>query len=94
VLRSNQLSGKPNIVPYRDSQLTLLFKNYFAGDGQVCKSRRESERERARKTERDREREISQLSGKPNIVPYRDSQLTLFFKNYFAGDGQVCGSIR
>eukprot|EP00051_Salpingoeca_urceolata_P011187 m.138222 g.138222 ORF g.138222 m.138222 type:complete len:963 (-) comp17020_c0_seq5:48-2936(-) len=35
ILRSNQASGRKNIVPYRNSILTMLFKNYFAGDGQV-----------------------------------------------------------
>jgi len=28
-------SGKRGVVPYRDSTLTKLFKNYFAGDGKV-----------------------------------------------------------
>eukprot|EP00052_Salpingoeca_macrocollata_P024644 m.221415 g.221415 ORF g.221415 m.221415 type:complete len:898 (-) comp22289_c0_seq5:168-2861(-) len=36
VLRTNQTSSKPALVPYRDSSITMLFKNYFAGDGQVA----------------------------------------------------------
>ncbi|XP_017885702.1 kinesin-like protein KIF23 isoform X2 [Ceratina calcarata] len=35
ILRENQLTGSNKIVPYRDSKLTHLFKNYFDGDGQV-----------------------------------------------------------
>ncbi|KAG7210213.1 hypothetical protein KM043_011765 [Ampulex compressa] len=35
MLRENQISGTNKIVPYRDSKLTHLFKNYFEGDGQV-----------------------------------------------------------
>lgn len=34
-LRKNQLTGVSRPVPYRDSRLTLLFKNYFEGEGQV-----------------------------------------------------------
>ncbi|KAK5641485.1 hypothetical protein RI129_010032 [Pyrocoelia pectoralis] len=34
-LRENQLSGTNRVAPYRDSRLTLLFKNYFEGEGQV-----------------------------------------------------------
>ncbi|KAB0794107.1 hypothetical protein PPYR_13727 [Photinus pyralis] len=34
-LRENQTSGGNRVVPYRDSRLTLLFKNYFEGEGQV-----------------------------------------------------------
>ena len=35
-LRDNQTSGVTKIVPYRDSRLTHLFKNYFDGEGKVC----------------------------------------------------------
>ncbi|XP_058803765.1 kinesin-like protein KIF23 [Phymastichus coffea] len=35
ILRENQLQGSNKIVPYRDSKLTHLFKNYFDGEGQV-----------------------------------------------------------
>jgi kinesin family protein 23 len=35
ILKENQLSGGNKLVPYRESRLTLLFKNYFEGDGQV-----------------------------------------------------------
>ena len=35
ILRENQLQGTSKIVPYRDSKLTHLFKNYFDGEGQV-----------------------------------------------------------
>lgn len=35
ILRENQLSGINKLVPYRDSRLTLLFKNYFEGEGNV-----------------------------------------------------------
>uniref|UniRef100_A0A1B0CZ59 Kinesin-like protein n=1 Tax=Phlebotomus papatasi TaxID=29031 RepID=A0A1B0CZ59_PHLPP len=35
ILRENQGSGVNKMVPYRDSKLTLLFKNYFDGEGQV-----------------------------------------------------------
>lgn len=35
ILRENQLQGTNKIVPYRDSKLTHLFKNYFDGEGQV-----------------------------------------------------------
>lgn len=35
ILRENQASGMNKMVPYRDSKLTLLFKNYFDGEGQV-----------------------------------------------------------
>ncbi len=39
-LRENQRGMRPpgvpdNLVPYRDSKLTYLFKNYFAGEGKV-----------------------------------------------------------
>ncbi|XP_025836119.1 kinesin-like protein KIF23 [Agrilus planipennis] len=34
-LRENQQTGNNKLVPYRDSRLTLLFKNYFEGGGQV-----------------------------------------------------------
>jgi len=34
-LRDNQLNGSNKIVPYRDSKLTHLFKNYFDGEGKV-----------------------------------------------------------
>ena len=33
--RDNQLHGAKRIVPYRDSKLTHLFKNYFDGEGKV-----------------------------------------------------------
>ncbi|XP_045184696.2 kinesin-like protein KIF23 isoform X1 [Mercenaria mercenaria] len=35
MLRENQMSGGNKMVPYRDSKLTHLFKNYFDGDGRV-----------------------------------------------------------
>lgn len=35
ILRENQATGGNRLVPYRDSRLTLLFKNYFEGDGKV-----------------------------------------------------------
>lgn len=35
ILKENQSSGTNKLVPYRDSRLTLLFKNYFDGEGQV-----------------------------------------------------------
>ncbi|XP_023930763.1 kinesin-like protein KIF23 [Lingula anatina] len=34
-LRENQLLGANKMVPYRDSKLTHLFKNYFDGEGKV-----------------------------------------------------------
>ncbi|GAB0090351.1 Kinesin-like protein [Sergentomyia squamirostris] len=35
ILRENQLSGSVKKVPYRESKLTHLFKNYFDGEGIV-----------------------------------------------------------
>ncbi|XP_034950215.1 kinesin-like protein KIF23 [Chelonus insularis] len=35
ILRENQTQGTNKIVPYRDSKLTHLFKNYFDGEGKV-----------------------------------------------------------
>ncbi|XP_031829559.1 kinesin-like protein KIF23 [Nomia melanderi] len=35
ILRENQTQGTNKMVPYRDSKLTHLFKNYFDGEGQV-----------------------------------------------------------
>lgn len=35
ILRENQTQGTNKIVPYRDSKITQLFKNYFDGDGTV-----------------------------------------------------------
>ncbi|GJQ67820.1 pav [Trypoxylus dichotomus] len=35
ILRDNQLNNANRLVPYRDSRLTLLFKNYFEGEGCV-----------------------------------------------------------
>ncbi|CAH1107195.1 unnamed protein product [Psylliodes chrysocephalus] len=35
VLRENQRTKTNKVVPYRDSRLTYLFKNYFEGDGSV-----------------------------------------------------------
>ncbi|KAK7497855.1 hypothetical protein BaRGS_00010989, partial [Batillaria attramentaria] len=35
LLRDNQKNGTNKMVPYRDSRLTHLFKNYFDGDGKV-----------------------------------------------------------
>ncbi|RZF44754.1 hypothetical protein LSTR_LSTR000706 [Laodelphax striatellus] len=35
LLRENQLSGANKMIPYRESRLTHLFKNYFDGDGDV-----------------------------------------------------------
>lgn len=34
-LRENQLTGAANKVPYRNTKVTHLFKNYFEGEGQV-----------------------------------------------------------
>lgn len=34
-LRENSLNGTRKMVPYRDSKLTLLFKNYFEGNGKT-----------------------------------------------------------
>ena len=34
-LRENIISGTRKMVPYRDSKLTLLFKNYFEGNGRI-----------------------------------------------------------
>ena len=35
VLRDNQAAGSNNAVPYRDSRVTHLFRNYFEGEGIV-----------------------------------------------------------
>ncbi|XP_054632516.1 kinesin-like protein KIF23 isoform X2 [Dunckerocampus dactyliophorus] len=35
VLRENQMCGTNRMVPYRDSKVTHLFKNYFDGEGKV-----------------------------------------------------------
>ncbi|XP_033220506.1 kinesin-like protein KIF23 [Belonocnema kinseyi] len=35
ILRENQTNGTSKIVPYRDSKVTHMFKNYFDGEGQV-----------------------------------------------------------
>lgn len=35
ILRDNQVNNANRLVPYRDSRLTLLFKNYFEGEGCV-----------------------------------------------------------
>lgn len=35
ILRENQAQGTTRMVPYRDSKLTHLFKNYFDGEGRV-----------------------------------------------------------
>lgn len=35
ILRENQSNGVTKKVPYRDSKLTHLFKNYFEGEGHV-----------------------------------------------------------
>ncbi|KAL6261964.1 hypothetical protein P5V15_007047 [Pogonomyrmex californicus] len=35
ILRENQNQGTNKMIPYRDSKLTHLFKNYFDGEGQV-----------------------------------------------------------
>ena len=35
ILRENQITGGNRMVPYRDSKLTHLFKNYFDGEGKV-----------------------------------------------------------
>ncbi|XP_033725616.1 kinesin-like protein KIF23 isoform X2 [Pecten maximus] len=35
LLRENQKNSENKMVPYRDSKLTHLFKNYFDGDGKV-----------------------------------------------------------
>lgn len=34
-LRENQKTGGNKMIPYRESKLTHLFKNYFEGEGQV-----------------------------------------------------------
>ncbi|XP_065832278.1 kinesin-like protein KIF23 [Oscarella lobularis] len=34
-LRDNQMNGTSRIVPYRDSKLAHIFKNYFDGEGKV-----------------------------------------------------------
>lgn len=34
-LRENQINGTNNMVPYRESKITHLFKNFFEGEGQV-----------------------------------------------------------
>ncbi|XP_041971129.1 kinesin-like protein KIF23 [Aricia agestis] len=34
-LRENQVNGTNNMVPYRESKITHLFKNFFEGEGQV-----------------------------------------------------------
>lgn len=35
ILRENQISGVIKIIPYRESKLTHLFKNYFDGEGDI-----------------------------------------------------------
>uniref|UniRef100_A0A3Q3FIX3 Kinesin-like protein n=1 Tax=Labrus bergylta TaxID=56723 RepID=A0A3Q3FIX3_9LABR len=35
ILRENQMCGTNRMVPYRDSKVTHLFKNYFDGEGKV-----------------------------------------------------------
>ncbi|XP_055913286.1 kinesin-like protein KIF23 [Eupeodes corollae] len=35
-LRENQTTSNQKKIPYRDSKITHLFKNYFDGEGQVC----------------------------------------------------------
>jgi hypothetical protein len=35
LLRENQNTENNKIIPYRESKLTHLFKNYFEGDGRV-----------------------------------------------------------
>lgn len=35
ILRENQITGLSRIVPYRESRLTHLFKNFFEGEGKV-----------------------------------------------------------
>ncbi|XP_040198156.1 kinesin-like protein KIF23 isoform X10 [Rana temporaria] len=35
ILRENQMCGTNKMVPYRDSKLTHMFKNYFDGEGKV-----------------------------------------------------------
>lgn len=35
ILRENQTQGTNKIIPYRDSKITHLFKNYFDGEGNV-----------------------------------------------------------
>jgi kinesin family protein 23 len=35
IMRENQLHGANKVVPYRESKMTLLFKRYFEGEGQV-----------------------------------------------------------
>ena len=34
-LRENQVNGANKMVPYRDSRITHLFKNFFDGEGKV-----------------------------------------------------------
>ncbi|XP_015179777.1 PREDICTED: kinesin-like protein KIF23 isoform X2 [Polistes dominula] len=35
ILRENQIQNTNKMIPYRDSKLTHLFKNYFDGEGQI-----------------------------------------------------------
>ena len=35
ILRENQNTGANKLVPYRDSRVTHLFKNYFDGEGSI-----------------------------------------------------------
>jgi kinesin family protein 23 len=35
IMRENQLHGANKVVPYRESKMTLLFKRFFEGEGQV-----------------------------------------------------------
>jgi kinesin family protein 23 len=35
ILRENQVLGTKKLIPYRDSKLTYLFKNFFEGKGYI-----------------------------------------------------------
>lgn len=34
-LRENQLNGTNRMIPYREQKITMLFKNFFEGDGDI-----------------------------------------------------------
>merc|ERR1719370_1322164 len=81
VLRENQTTGGNKAVPYRDSKVTHLFRNYFEGEGKVkmvvCVNPRPTDYEE------------NQTTGGNKAVPYRDSKVTHLFRNYFEGEGKV-----
>ena len=35
LLRENQVTGMNHIIPYREQKITMLFKNFFEGDGSI-----------------------------------------------------------